>query len=101
METQKIPETGEKLVLQLYVSGMSSRSMEAIENINRICKEHLSGNFELEIVDIYKDPDMAAAQHVIFSPSLVKNNPLPKRTLIGTLSDPGKVIKALGISLKK
>ena len=90
----------EKLVLQLYVSGMSPRSMEAIENIKKLCDEHLNETFELEIVDIYKHPEVAAEQHIVFSPSLIKHLPLPKKTLIGNLSDTEKVIKALGISFK-
>lgn len=90
----------DKLVLQLYVSGMSPKSMEAIENIRKLCDEHLQETFELEIVDIYKHPEVAAEQHIVFSPSLIKHLPLPKKTLIGSLSDTEKVIKALGISFK-
>lgn len=93
--------TEDKLILQLYVSGMSPKSMEAIENINRLCAEHLKDAFELEIIDIYKNPELASAQHIIFSPSLIKQLPLPKKTLIGTLTDTEKVIKALGITFKK
>lgn len=96
--TAFISET--KLVLQLYVSGMSPKSMEAIENIRKLCDEHLNNAFELEIIDIYKNPEAAAEQHIVFSPSLVKQLPLPKKTLIGTLSDTEKVVKALGISFK-
>ena len=91
----------DKLILQLFVSGMSPKSMEAIENINRLCNEHLENAFELEIIDIYKNPEMASEQHIVFSPSLIKRLPLPKKTLIGTLADTGKVIKALGITFKK
>lgn len=91
----------DKLVLQLYVSGMSPKSMEAIENIKRLCDEHLKDAFELEIIDIYKHPEMASEQHIVFSPSLIKQLPLPKKTLIGTLSDTEKVVKALGIDFKK
>ncbi len=90
-----------KLVLQLYVSGMSPKSMAAIENINRICKEHLEGAFDLEIVDIYKDPQQAAEQQIVFSPALIKRYPIPKKILVGSLSDESKVIKALGIEVKK
>jgi circadian clock protein KaiB len=90
----------DKLVLQLYVSGMSPKSMEAIENIKKLCDEHLQDTFELEIVDIYKHPEVAAEQHIVFSPSLIKQLPLPKKTLIGNLSDREKVVKALGISFK-
>jgi circadian clock protein KaiB len=93
--------TRDKLVLQLYVSGMSPKSMEAIENIKRICDEHLEGAFELEVVDLYKNPEVAAEQHIVFSPSLIKHSPLPKKTMIGNLSDTEKIVKALGITFKK
>ena len=91
----------DKLILQLYVSGMSPKSMEAIENIKRLCDEHLKDAFELEIIDIYKNPEVASQQQIVFSPSLIKNLPLPKKTLVGNLSDTEKVIKALGITFKK
>ena len=90
-----------KLVLQLFVSGMSPKSMEAIENIKKLCDEHLSDAFELEIVDIYKKPELASAESIVFSPSLIKKLPLPKKVLIGTLADREKVVKALGLSFKK
>jgi circadian clock protein KaiB len=90
-----------KLVLKLYVSGMSRKSMEAIENIKQLCDEHLKGFYELEIIDIYKNPKIAEAQHIVFSPSLFKTLPLPKKTLVGTLSDTKKVLSALGITLEK
>ena len=103
MEDKSIPRliVEDKLILQLYVAGMSPKSMEAIENIKRLCKEHLSDAFELDIIDIYKNPDIASEQHIVFSPSLIKKLPLPKKTLIGTLADTDKVIKALGITFKK
>ncbi len=90
----------EKLVLQLYVIGMSPKSMEAIENIKLLCDEHLKDAFELEIIDIYKNPERAAEEHIVFSPSLIKQLPLPRKTLIRTLADTEKVVKALGISFK-
>lgn len=92
---------GEKLVLQLYVSGMSPKSMEAIENIKKLCDKYVTNAFSLEIIDIYKDPDSASTHHIVFSPSLVKHLPLPKKTLIGTLADTEKVVKALGIAINK
>ena len=100
--TDKDPDVipGGKLVLQLYVSGMSQKSMEAIENIKRICNDHLEDAFELEIVDIYKHPEAASEQQIVFSPSLIKKSPLPKKILVGSLADESKVIKALGIKWK-
>lgn len=90
-----------KLVLQLYVSGMSPKSLEAIQNIKQLCDEYLKDAFELEIIDIYKNPGLASEQSIVFSPSLIKQLPLPKKILIGTLKDSEKVIKALGITFRK
>ena len=91
----------DKLVLHLYVSGMSQKSMEAIENIKHLCDEYLKDAYELEIIDIYKNPELAEEQHIVFSPSLIKTLPLPRKTLIGTLSDTEKVLKVLGITFKQ
>jgi circadian clock protein KaiB len=90
-----------KLILQLYVSGMSPKSMEAIENIKKICSELMEDSFQLEIIDLYKHPELASEQQIIFSPSLIKRLPLPKKTLIGTFSDSAKVIRGLGIIIKE
>jgi circadian clock protein KaiB len=90
-----------KLILQLYVSGMSPKSMEAIENIKKICGDLLEDSFQLEIIDLYKHPELASEQQIIFSPSLIKRQPLPKKTLIGTFSDAAKVIRGLGITIKE
>ena len=101
MDNEETPSRGsQKLVLQLFVSGMSQKSMEAIENARRIFDESCSEFFELEIIDLYKHPEAALAHHIVFTPSLVKSLPLPKKILIGNLADTDKVIKALGITFK-
>jgi circadian clock protein KaiB len=90
-----------KLVLQLYVSGMSLKSMEAIGNIKKICSELMEDSFQLEIIDLYKHPELASEQQIVFSPSLIKRLPLPKKTLVGSFSDTEKVIRGLGITIKE
>lgn len=89
----------DKLILQLYVSGMSPKSMQAIENITKICEEFLNDFYELEIIDLYKYPAKASEYNIIFSPCLIKRSPLPMKILVGIFSDTDKVIKALGITL--
>ncbi|MEO5582374.1 MAG: circadian clock KaiB family protein [Saprospiraceae bacterium] len=91
----------EKIILQLYVSGMSLKSMEAIENIKRLCDEYLQDAFELEIIDLYKNPELASEQQIVFSPSVIKSLPLPRKVLIGTFADTEKVIKGLSITFKE
>jgi len=80
---------------------MSLKSMEAIENIKRLCDEHLNDAFELQIIDLYKNPELASDQQIVFSPSLIKRLPLPKKVLIGTFSDTEKVIKGLSITFEQ
>jgi len=87
----------DKLILQLYVSGMSAKSMEAIGNVKRLCEEYLKGEFDLEIIDIYKNPSLAMEQQIVFTPSLIKLLPLPKKIFIGSMSDTKKLINGLRI----
>jgi circadian clock protein KaiB len=85
-----------KLVLRLYVSGMSPKSMEAIENIRTLCSNYPDDKYNLEIIDIYQHPELASIDHIIFSPSLIKLLPLPKKVLIGTLYNTDRVKSILG-----
>ena len=89
----------EILTLQLFVSGMSPKSMEAIENIKRLCDTKLKNLYQLEIIDIYMHPEAAIEHHIVFCPSLIKREPLPTKILIGTLADTEKVMKALGVNI--
>jgi circadian clock protein KaiB len=84
--------------LQLYVSGMSSKSMIAISNVKHFCEQYIKDDFELSIIDIYKNPELAVVHQIVFSPSLIKLLPLPKKTLIGNFADTEKVKRALGVT---
>jgi circadian clock protein KaiB len=84
-------------VLRLYVSGMTARSRRAIDNIRQLCEEHLAGRYDLEIIDIYQQPEMAKEGQVIAAPTLVKTLPLPLRRVIGDMGDPGRIMVVLGI----
>jgi circadian clock protein KaiB len=86
-----------RFVLRLYVSGMTTRSRQAIDNIRQLCEEHLPGRYDLEIIDIYQQPALAKEGQVIAAPTLVKTLPLPLRKVIGDMSDPGRIMVVLGI----
>ena len=91
----------EKVSLKLYVTGMSENSLRAIQNITLLCDRYLNGRFDLEIIDIYKSPSVAEEQKIIFSPSFIRQFPLPRKIFIGDLSDTEKVVLGLGINLKE
>jgi circadian clock protein KaiB len=86
-----------KYVLRLYAAGITAQSTRAIENLKAICDRYLKDRYELTIVDLYQQPEQALDQQVIAAPTLVKSAPLPRRRLIGDLSDTGRVLLALGI----
>jgi circadian clock protein KaiB len=86
-----------KYVLQLYVAGSSARSLDAVANITRVCERHLSGNFDLEVIDIYQTPEAAAEGQVVAAPTLVKRLPEPLRRIVGDLANEGRLLLALGM----
>jgi len=90
----------EQFILRLYVSGLSARSRRAIENIRQLCEEHLAGRHELQIIDIYQQPELAKDQQLIAAPTLVKKLPLPLRKLVGDMHDSARVLIMLGIDAK-
>ncbi len=90
-----------KFVLRLYVSGATSRSSKAVENIRNFCEEHLKGRYELEIVDIYQQPGLLEKDQVIAAPTLIKSLPPPLRKLIGDMSDEEKIMIGLDIKPEK
>ena len=87
-----------KYVLRLYVTGMTPKSTQAIANVQELCKKHLAGRYELEVIDIYQQPKLAKGEQIIAAPTLIKKLPLPLRRLIGDMSDTEGFL--VGIDLK-
>ena len=97
--SRKAGET--KYTLRLYIAGITPKSQRAIENIKKICDEELAGRYELEIIDVYQQPEIAASEQIIAAPTLIKKLPLPLRKVIGDLSDKERVIVGLDLRPKK
>ena len=81
--------------LRLYVAGQSPKSIRAIENLRRVCDEHLPGRCRIEVVDLLENPELARGDEIIAVPTLVRRLPLPVRTIIGDLSDTDRVLVGL------
>lgn len=88
----------ERYQLRLYVTGTSPRSSQAIANIRALCEAHLSGRYDLEVIDIYQQPGLAAREQIIAAPTLIKSFPAPSRRMIGDLSNPDKILVGLNIA---
>jgi circadian clock protein KaiB len=88
---------GGRYSLQLYVAGSTSRSMQAVKNIRRVCETYLAGQYDLEVIDIYQNPESAAQAQIIAAPTLIKMFPEPRRRAIGDLSNVEKVLFTLNL----
>ena len=86
-----------KYLLRLYVTGTTGKSVRAIQNVRRICEQHLQGLYDLEVIDIYKNLPLARGDQIIAAPTLIKRLPAPLRRLIGDMSDERRVLLGLDI----
>lgn len=94
-----ISESGnDQYILRLFITGANSRSVLAVKNLKQICEEYLKGRYELEVIDLYQNPDLALNEQIIAAPTLIKKLPLPFRRIIGDMSDIEKVL--LGLDLR-
>jgi circadian clock protein KaiB len=87
----------ERYTLRLYVTGTTPRSLRAIENMRKICEENLKGFYDLEVIDIYQNPQASRDAQIVVAPTLVKLLPLPLRRFIGDLSDKEKILAGLDL----
>ena len=86
-------------ILRLYVAGQTPKSVDAIINIKIICEENLKGRYELEVIDLYQQPQLAQGDQIIAVPTLIKKLPSPLRRLIGDMSNTERVL--VGLDIKK
>jgi circadian clock protein KaiB len=84
-------------LLHLYITGATPNSMRAVRNLKDICEKHLTGRYELLIIDIYQQPELARQEQIVAAPTLIRVRPLPRRQLVGDLSNRTAVLISLGV----
>ena len=84
-------------ILRLYVTGSTPRSLTAITNLKRLCEEYLPGAYDLQVIDIYKNPDAVREEQIIAAPTLIKQLPAPLRRFVGDLSNAQKLLIGMDI----
>lgn len=82
---------------RLYVADHAQNSLLAIANLNALCRTHLPDRHEIEVVDVFREPKRALEDGILLTPTLVKFEPSPKRSVVGTLSQTQSVLHALGL----
>jgi circadian clock protein KaiB len=91
------PKPRHMYALRLYITGQTPLSETSLRNLNEVCAEHLAGRFELEVIDIYQQPQLAREAQILAAPTLIKRLPLPFRKLVGDLSNRKQVLLGLDI----
>jgi len=97
MNTRKngSPNDSDKWELRLYTAGQTPKSLAAIKNLKRVCEEHFAGRYEIEIIDLLKNPRLAKDDQIVAIPTLVRKLPDPVRKIIGDLSDTERALVGL------
>jgi circadian clock protein KaiB len=97
VKTERLKIVPSHYILKLYVAGQSPKSVNAIANIKKICEENLQGRYELDVIDLYQQPQLAQGEQIIALPTLIRKLPPPLRRIIGDLSNTDRVLVGLDI----
>ena len=97
--TSETPTAAEKWNLRLYTAGQSPKSLAALDNLKRVCEEHLAGRYSIEVIDLLKNPRLAKDDQIVAIPTLVRKLPEPLRRIVGDLSDTERAL--VGLQLKQ
>jgi circadian clock protein KaiB len=84
-------------ILRLYTAGQTPKSIKAFANLKRICEEHLTGRYQIEVIDLTQNPQLAAGDQILAVPTLVRRLPAPVRRIIGDLSHTERVLVGLDV----
>ncbi len=90
-------ETKPEWQLRLYIAGHTAKATAALENLERLCRTHLAGRYEIEVIDLLKNPTLAAGDQILAVPTLVRKLPSPIKKIIGDLSNEGRVLVGLDV----
>ena len=85
-------------VLRLYIAGLTSKAVAALENLKRLCEEHLKGRYVIEVIDLLRDPALAEGDQILATPTLVRALPPPLKKIIGNLASGDRVL--IGLDLR-
>ena len=94
---KKVKNTEERWRLRLYVAGQTPKSIAAYSNLKKICAEHLEGKFEIEVIDLLVNPQLARGDRILAVPTLVRKLPEPVKKIIGDLSNTERVLVGLDV----
>ena len=88
----------EPVVLSLYISGPTPRSAQALVHVRELCERFLTGRYRLTVVDLSQSPALASRHQIVAAPTLVREQPLPERRLVGDMSNGASILRGLDVA---
>ena len=88
-------EETETWELRLYIAGQTPKSVTAFTNLKRLCEEHLPGRYQIEVIDLMQQPQLAAGDQIVAIPTLIRRLPEPLRRIVGDLSNTERTLVGL------
>ena len=74
-------------VFRLYVAGATPRADAAVANLRALCEASAGDDYELEVIDVLDQPALAEEERILATPTVIRLVPLPRRRVVGDLSD--------------
>ena len=99
--TQAVQKGAKQWNLRLYVAGQTPKCVTAFANLKKLCEEHLSGDYSIEVIDLLKKPQLASGDQILAIPTLVRRLPSPMKKIIGDLSNTERVLVGLDLVPKR
>ena len=97
-ESSAPTDTSAQWLLTLYVAGLTPKSLLAFANLKKLCEEHVTETYSIELIDLLENPQLAKDEQILAIPTLVRRHPHPIRKIIGDLSNTERVLSGLGLS---
>src|SRR6476620_792056 len=101
MEPDRVPDPSEEFLLRLYVAGQTPKCVRAFENLKRICEEYLTQRYQIEMIDLLENPQLARGDQILAVPTLVRRLPEPMKKIIGDLSNTERVLVGLDLRVRQ
>jgi circadian clock protein KaiB len=89
------PVADDRWQLRLYIAGRTAKSVAAFANLQKLCEEHMPGKYEIEVIDLMENPQLARGDQIVAIPTLVRKLPQPMRKIIGDLSNTERTLVGL------
>lgn len=100
-QTDDLPRPEDFYDLRLYVAGKTAKSVAAFANLRKICEEHLAGRYQIEVIDLLVNPQLAQGDQILAIPTLVRKLPEPIKKIIGDLSNTERTLVGLDLRPRK